>query len=113
MIQYVFEAGGSDLAVLDGPLVTLHKVVATARRIAESERLPLEEVSIRLVEIEGDDEPFKAATQPEPTTTAPDVETLIAWKHDGGCEATDGCWVEPDGVCEHGHRSWLLEMGLI
>ncbi len=113
MIQYIFEADGSDLAVLDGPPVTLHKVVATARRIAESERLSLEEVSIRLVEIKGDDGPLKAATQPEPTTTTPDVETLIAWEHDGGCEATDGCWVEPDGVCEHGHRSWLVEMGLI
>ena len=44
---------------------------------------------------------------------APDVETLMEWEAEGGCEATDGCWVEPDGECPHGHKSWLLEMGLI
>ena len=40
----------------------------------------------------------------------PDIETLMEWEAEGGCEATDGCWVEPDGTCEHGHRSWLLEL---
>lgn len=51
---------------------------------------------------------------PAPTMNEPDVEQLIEWERDGGgCEATDGCWVEPDGTCEHGHPSWLLEMGLI
>ena len=34
-------------------------------------------------------------------------------QEDGGCEATDGCWVEPDGTCEHGQPSWLLALGLI
>jgi hypothetical protein len=45
----------------------------------------------------------------------PDVETLIAWEAEGGCEAAcpHGCWVEPDGVCIHGHPSWLLKLGLI
>jgi len=43
----------------------------------------------------------------------PDLSTLEEWMSDGGCEATDGCWVEPDGVCEHDARSWLLVMGLI
>jgi hypothetical protein len=47
-------------------------------------------------------------TWPEPTTEAPEIELLIAWEADGGCEATDGCWVEPDGTCPHGHPSWLL-----
>jgi hypothetical protein len=32
---------------------------------------------------------------------------------DGGCEATDGCFVEPDGNCDHGQPSWLLALGLI
>jgi hypothetical protein len=32
---------------------------------------------------------------------------------DSACEATDGCWVEPDGYCEHGCPSWLLKLGLI
>lgn len=43
----------------------------------------------------------------------PDVETLMEWEADGGCEATDGCWVEPDGICPHGCQSWLLVLGLI
>ena len=47
------------------------------------------------------------------TVPAPDIEELEGGMDDGGCEATDGCWVEPDGVCEHGHQSWLLRMGLI
>ena len=43
----------------------------------------------------------------------PTVEQLIEWENEGGCEATDGCWVEPDGTCEHGCKSWLIVMGLI
>lgn len=27
--------------------------------------------------------------------------------------AADGCEVEPDGTCEHGHRSPLLVLGMI
>lgn len=50
---------------------------------------------------------------PEPTTERPDLETLEEWHSDGGCETTDGCWVEPDGVCQHGHPSWLLRLGFI
>ena len=34
-------------------------------------------------------------------------------EEDGGCEATDGCLVEPDGTCDHGQPSWLLALGLI
>ena len=43
----------------------------------------------------------------------PDLQTLVEWEADGICEATDGCVVEPDGVCPHGCKSWLLELGLI
>lgn len=43
----------------------------------------------------------------------PDFETLEGWEEAGGAEAVDGCWVEPDGVCEHGAPSWLLVLGLI
>ena len=51
---------------------------------------------------------------PEPTTELPDLKTLEEWEFDGGgCEASDGCWVEPDGVCQHGHPSWLLRLGYI
>jgi len=43
----------------------------------------------------------------------PSQATLERWMNNGGCEATDGCWVEPDGRCEHGCESWLLVLGLI
>jgi hypothetical protein len=41
-----------------------------------------------------------AETELEP----PDIETLIEWEAEGGCEAAcpHGCWVEPDGTCPHG-----------
>lgn len=50
---------------------------------------------------------------PEPTTEEPDLETLAEWMEDTLCEATDGCIVEHDGVCPHGHPSWFLYLGLI
>jgi hypothetical protein len=43
----------------------------------------------------------------------PSLATLERWLNEGGAEATDGCWVEPDGTCEHGCESWLLVKGLI
>ncbi len=51
---------------------------------------------------------------PTPTLDAPDDETLEAMSHDGEMEATDGCGpVEDDGYCEHGHPSWMFELGMI
>lgn len=43
----------------------------------------------------------------------PSLETLMEWEAEGGCEAIDGCWVEPDGRCSHGCPSWLIVLGLI
>lgn len=49
---------------------------------------------------------------PKPTREQPDIEDILYWvEEEYGCEATDGCWVEPDGICEHGHPSWLLYLG--
>jgi hypothetical protein len=50
---------------------------------------------------------------PEPTVDEPDMGQLEEWSADAVCEATDGCIVEHDGVCQHGHRSWFLHFGLI
>jgi hypothetical protein len=45
----------------------------------------------------------------------PSIEQLMRWESEGGCEAAGpcGCWVEPDGRCEHGHPSWLRFLGFI
>ena len=43
----------------------------------------------------------------------PSIEQLLAWEQEGGCEALDGCWVEPDGTCPHGQPSWLRHLGMI
>ena len=50
---------------------------------------------------------------PEPTVERPDWETLEEWLFDSICEATDGCIVEHDGLCQHGHPAWFLRLGLI
>lgn len=50
---------------------------------------------------------------PEPTEPEPEMDEIQEWMDESGCEATDGCWVEPDGVCEHGYPSWLLYFNLI
>ena len=51
----------------------------------------------------------------EPKPVPPDLDTLMQWEAEGGCEAAcpHGCWVEPDGACPHGNPSWLLRLGFI
>ena len=49
----------------------------------------------------------------EPTTPRPRMAQVQEWMLDSVCEATDGCEVEGDGICPHGHVSWLLRLGLI
>jgi len=50
---------------------------------------------------------------PKPTTPEPTIGTLLEWAHAGVVDATDGCRVEPDGECEHGYPSWLIELGVV
>jgi hypothetical protein len=50
---------------------------------------------------------------PVPTEPEPSEEQLTIWTLDSVVEATDGCRVEPDGVCPHGYPSWLIQLGLI
>lgn len=49
---------------------------------------------------------------PPAETETPTQEQIQSWIFDSVCEATDGCDVEPDGTCSHGHPSWLLRLGL-
>jgi len=48
------------------------------------------------------------ATVPRPTMS--ELEDIMM--DNINCYATDGCDVEQDGMCEHGHQSWMLKMGL-
>jgi hypothetical protein len=50
--------------------------------------------------------------EPE-ATPKPTMQELEEWDRDGGCFTPCGCWVEPDGTCEHGQESWLLKLGWI
>jgi len=52
-------------------------------------------------------------SQVAPHWFEPDLTTLMEWDEEGGCETLDGCWVEPDGRCEHGFPSWLRWKGYI
>jgi hypothetical protein len=56
-----------------------------------------------------------AVLEEEAEVEVPTFGDLEEWMYQGGCEAVCeyGCWVEPDGHCEHGKPSWLLHLGLI
>lgn len=56
---------------------------------------------------------MKKKRYPEPTMPKPDLEQIERWIFSSVCEATDGCIVEPDGMCPHGYPSWLLYLGYI
>lgn len=43
----------------------------------------------------------------------PGLDEIEDWVNNGYAFATDGCEVEPDGYCEHGCPSWLIQLGLI
>ena len=43
----------------------------------------------------------------------PSEKTMDKWCSDSVAKATDGCRVEPDGICPHGKESWLLVLGYI
>jgi hypothetical protein len=55
----------------------------------------------------------RAETIKKERSKRPSVGQLKRWMNEGGCETPCGCWVEPDGTCEHGEQSWMLIMGLI
>ena len=53
-------------------------------------------------------------TYKEPTIEPPEPAKLMRDELSyGQVEATDGCMVEPDGQCVHGHVSWLLYWGMV
>lgn len=46
-------------------------------------------------------------------TKEPSLATLKGWMSLSGSKTPDGCWVEPDGTCEHGKKSWMLILGIV
>jgi len=44
---------------------------------------------------------------------APSNKTLEHYVYDGVVKSPDGCRIEPDGICQHGHASWLMIIGII
>lgn len=51
---------------------------------------------------------------PEPTEEQPSIIKELAYVLlDGLCHATDGCQVESDETCPHGHPSWLMRLGIV
>lgn len=56
--------------------------------------------------------PAPRPRKPRRKSRAPSPATVMRWVEDrGGCKATDGCWVAPDGICPHGCESWAMKMG--
>lgn len=49
----------------------------------------------------------------KPTKKQPSIKTLEKWSWEGVARATDGCRVEPDGKCPHGHVSWFIYLGIM
>jgi hypothetical protein len=58
-------------------------------------------------------DPDTGQPYPEPTTDKPSDEELRDMLFAGTCPATDGCPVEPDGTCPHGHPAWPRRLSLI
>lgn len=59
-------------------------------------------------------ETFPGGSYPTPTVDQPSDDEIGAMLVDAiDTEATDGCQVEPDGLCPHGHPSWLIVLKLI
>ena len=51
--------------------------------------------------------------EPSAVMAVPGTLTLRRWMEEGRARATDECRVAVDGVCEHGHPSWLVTMGMV
>lgn len=60
-----------------------------------------------------------ALPYPEPELSPPSQEDLLeeleaaVMDTEVVFETSDGCMVEPDGICQHGHPTWLVRYGLI
>ena len=58
---------------------------------------------------------FQDTEQYQRSDYEPSIKDLESWFMDSGCpcSGTCECWIEHDGICENGFRSWFLVLGLI
>lgn len=56
---------------------------------------------------------YPMSSKQKKTNKQPSLKTMERWVSNGIAKATDGCKVEPDGICPHGFNSWLIELGYI
>ena len=71
------------------------------------------EIARRVADQHADRRRRLAEQWPTPTTDRPSDDQIERWVYDSVVDATDGCRVEADGRCPHGHPSWLLAVGLV
>lgn len=58
-------------------------------------------------------QPADELSWPDPRRSRPSLRELCEWMTDGYAEATDGCSVGSNGICEHGYPSWLIYLFLV
>lgn len=74
---------------------------------------PLDQKILDAIDVH-DPSTFPDGQYPTPTIDQPSDDEVVGMITDQiDVEATDGCIVEPDGVCEHGHPSWLVVLRYI
>jgi hypothetical protein len=71
------------------------------------------EIAQRVADQFADGQRRREQQWPEPSVERPSDDQTERWVYDSVVGATDGCRVEADGTCPHGHPSWLLAMGLV
>jgi hypothetical protein len=74
---------------------------------------PLDQMILDAIDVH-DPATFPGGQYPTPTVKEPSVDELYSMMVGMiDPETTDGCIAEPDGVCEHGHPSWLVVLHYI
>lgn len=58
-------------------------------------------------------DPDTGLAWPEPAVPEPDFVTLAGFLFEEASDTTDGCLTTIDGICRHGHPSWLLRLGVV
>lgn len=93
------------------PFFAWSRIVTDSTRVDDTSPNPAWDLLLDFQEMTHD--PETGEGWPEPITARPDRDELLDLALSGLCPATDGCEVEADGICEHGHPAWTLRMGVL